>query len=183
MCFFSSCGGILELQREIQASSSVGTGKSSLPFELRGRVGDCSRVTAGKKRPHLGLCPGPNVSLQGRQGSPISWRLGDKGAIFLDDHISKVWLPGSWEKHCWVVKWARGFQKEFPVYRRWRKQIYKDEFPKEEAQRKERSGAKNQEEVCLKFRQALSNINRIWDKSMNQTFERFFRTAGKKELY
>ena len=51
--FFSSCGGILELQREIQASSSVGPGKSSLPFELRGRVGDCSRVTAGKKRPHL----------------------------------------------------------------------------------------------------------------------------------
>ena len=35
-------------------------GKSSLPFELRGRVGDCSRVTAGKKRPHLGLCPGQN---------------------------------------------------------------------------------------------------------------------------
>ena len=69
--FFSSCGGILELQREIQASSSVGPGKSSLPFELRGRVGDCSRVTAGKKRPHLGLCPGPNVSLQGRQGSPV----------------------------------------------------------------------------------------------------------------
>ena len=32
--FFSSCGGILELQREIQASSSVGPGKSSLPFEL-----------------------------------------------------------------------------------------------------------------------------------------------------
>ena len=52
-------------------SSSVGPGKSSLPFELRGRVGDCSRVTAGKKRPHLGLCPGPNVSLQGRQGSPV----------------------------------------------------------------------------------------------------------------
>ena len=71
MWFFSSCGGILELQREIQASSSVGPGKSSLPFELRGRVGDCSRVTAGKKRPHLGLCPGPNVSLQGRQGSPV----------------------------------------------------------------------------------------------------------------
>ena len=60
-----------ELQREIQASSSVGPGKSNLPFELRGRVGDCSRVTAGKKRPHLGLCPGPNVSHQGRQGSPV----------------------------------------------------------------------------------------------------------------
>lgn len=30
-----------------------------------------------------------------RLGSPVSWRLGDKGAVFLDDHISKAWLPGS----------------------------------------------------------------------------------------
>ena len=30
-----------------------------------------AETTAGKKRPHLGLCPGPNVSLQGRQGSPV----------------------------------------------------------------------------------------------------------------
>ena len=63
--FFSSCCGILELRQGIQASSCVGLGKSNLPFELRGRAGDCSRVTAGKKRPHLGLCPGPNVSLRG----------------------------------------------------------------------------------------------------------------------
>ena len=28
--------------------------------------GNCSRVTAGQNRPHLGLCPGPNVPLQGR---------------------------------------------------------------------------------------------------------------------
>ena len=28
----------------------------------------CARVTAGPKRPHLGVCPGPNIPLQGRQG-------------------------------------------------------------------------------------------------------------------
>ena len=32
---FSSCGGILELQRGIQDASGVGPGKSNLPFELR----------------------------------------------------------------------------------------------------------------------------------------------------
>ena len=39
---FSSCGGILELGQEIQASSCVGPGKSSLPFELQGRARDCA---------------------------------------------------------------------------------------------------------------------------------------------
>ena len=67
--FFSSYGGILELRRGFQASSCVGPGKSNLQFELRGRAGDCAQVTVGKKRPHLGLCPGSNVPLQGRQGS------------------------------------------------------------------------------------------------------------------
>ena len=38
-------------------------------FELRVRTGDCSRDTAGPNRPHLGLCPGPNVPLLGRQRS------------------------------------------------------------------------------------------------------------------
>ena len=33
------------------------------------RAGDCSRVTAEQNRAHLGLCPGPSFSLQGRQGS------------------------------------------------------------------------------------------------------------------
>ena len=32
-------------------------------------AGGCARVTAGPKRPHLGVCPGPNIPLQGRQGS------------------------------------------------------------------------------------------------------------------
>ena len=40
-------GGILELRRGIQAASCVGPGKSTLPFELRRKAGDCSRVTAG----------------------------------------------------------------------------------------------------------------------------------------
>ena len=67
---------LLELRRDsqlrwgIQASSCVGPGKSNLPFELREGAGDCSRVNAGQKRPHLGLCSGPNVLLQGRQ---VSW--------------------------------------------------------------------------------------------------------------
>ena len=38
-------------------------------LELRGKAGVCARVTAGPKRPHLGMCPGPNIPLQGRQGS------------------------------------------------------------------------------------------------------------------
>ena len=41
------CGGILELRRGIQAASCVGPGKSNLPFEVRRKAGDCSRVTAG----------------------------------------------------------------------------------------------------------------------------------------
>ena len=46
--FFSSCGRILELGQEIQASSCVGPGKSSLPFELRGRVGQSCVLTCAK---------------------------------------------------------------------------------------------------------------------------------------
>ena len=40
-------GGILELRRGIQDASCVGPGKSNLPFELRRKAGDCSRVTPG----------------------------------------------------------------------------------------------------------------------------------------
>ena len=36
-----------EIRRGIQAASCVGPGKSNLPFELRRKAGDCSRVTAG----------------------------------------------------------------------------------------------------------------------------------------
>ena len=66
--FFSSCGGILEFRRGSQPSSWVGPGKPNLPLELRGKAGVCARVTAGAKRPHLGVCPGPNIPLQGRRG-------------------------------------------------------------------------------------------------------------------
>ena len=34
----------LELRRGIQDASCVGPGKSNLPFELRRKAGDCSRV-------------------------------------------------------------------------------------------------------------------------------------------
>ena len=47
------------------ASSCVGPGKPNLTFELRGRAGGCARVTAGQKKPHPGLCLGPNVPLKG----------------------------------------------------------------------------------------------------------------------
>ena len=64
-----SYGGILELRREFPASSCVGPGKPNFPFYLRGKAGGCARVTAGQKRPHLGVCPGHNIPLKGRQGS------------------------------------------------------------------------------------------------------------------
>ena len=40
----------------------VGPGKPNLPLGLRGRgkAGGGARVTAGPKRPHLSVCPGPN---------------------------------------------------------------------------------------------------------------------------
>ena len=43
----------------------------------------CARVTAGPKRPHLGVCPGPNIPLQGRQGSRgcIPGSTGDSGLV------------------------------------------------------------------------------------------------------
>ena len=69
MWFFSSCGGILELRRGSQPSPWVGPGKPNLPLGLRGKAGGGARVTAGPKRPHLSVCPGPNFPLQGRQGS------------------------------------------------------------------------------------------------------------------
>ena len=47
----------------------VGPGKPNLPLGLGGKAGGCARVTAGRKRPDLGVCPGPNITLQGRQGS------------------------------------------------------------------------------------------------------------------
>ena len=65
----------LELRRDSrvtrgsQPSSWVGPGKPNLPLELRGKAGRCARFTAGPKRPHLGVCPGHTIPLQGKQGS------------------------------------------------------------------------------------------------------------------
>ena len=67
--FFSSCGGIHEVRRGSQPFPWVGPGKPNLPLGLRGKAGGCARVTAGPKRPDLGVCPGPNIPLHGRQGS------------------------------------------------------------------------------------------------------------------
>ena len=51
---------------------------------LRGKPGGCARVTAGPKRPHLGVCPGPNIPLQGRQGSRgcIPGSPGESGLVY-----------------------------------------------------------------------------------------------------
>ena len=50
--------------QEVHGLKSLYPGKSNLSFELSGRAGDCSRVTEGQKRPHLGLFPGPDLSGQ-----------------------------------------------------------------------------------------------------------------------
>ena len=45
----------------------------SHPYMTTGKTialtGCCARITARPKRPHLGVCPGPNSPLKGRQGS------------------------------------------------------------------------------------------------------------------
>ena len=47
-------GGVShEVPRGSQGASCVAPGKSSIPFELQVRTGDCSPVTAGQNRPHL----------------------------------------------------------------------------------------------------------------------------------
>ena len=63
------CGVSHEVPQGFQGASCVASGKSSIPFELQVRTGDCSPVTAGQNRHHLRLCPGPSVPLLGRQGS------------------------------------------------------------------------------------------------------------------
>ena len=64
----------LELRRDSRVTKGISgfllcwPGKPNLPFELRGRAGGCARVTAGQKKPHPGLCLGPNVPLKGVTG-------------------------------------------------------------------------------------------------------------------
>lgn len=42
---------------------------------------------------------------------PATWKLGDGCGIFLNECISKEWLPGPGERLCCVVKLARGFKE------------------------------------------------------------------------
>ena len=67
--------GFFELQRDSRVTTGISGFPLGWPWEaqtsprVRGKAGGCARVTAGPKRPHLGVCPGPNIPLQGRQGS------------------------------------------------------------------------------------------------------------------
>ena len=67
--------GFLELRRDSRVTTWISgfllfwPREPKLPFELRGKAGCCARTTARPKRPHLGVCPGPNSPLKGRQGS------------------------------------------------------------------------------------------------------------------
>ena len=67
--FFRVAAGFLELRRGSQPSPWVGPEKPNPPLGLRGKAGGCARFIAGPKRPHLGVCLGPNIPLQGMQGS------------------------------------------------------------------------------------------------------------------
>ena len=73
---------------------------SNLPFELSGRAGDCSRVTEGQKRPHLGLFPGYNVPLHRRQGFGVGRKvMTNLDSIFKSRDIplpTKVRLVKAW---------------------------------------------------------------------------------------
>ena len=65
----------LELRRDSRDKTGISGFLFGWPWEaqssprVRGKAGGCARVSAGPKRPHLGVCPGPNIPLQGRQGS------------------------------------------------------------------------------------------------------------------
>ena len=69
MWFFSSCGGILVLRRGITGFLLCRPWVAQTSLRVRGKAGCCARITARPKRPHLGVCPGPNSPLKGRQGS------------------------------------------------------------------------------------------------------------------
>ena len=97
-------------RRGFQASSWVGPGKPNLPLELRGKAGGSARVTTGPKRPHRGVCPGPNIPLKGRQasrvsipdspgGSGLAWR-GSKDSAFLSSRDTDLLEPTEWTQGC-----------------------------------------------------------------------------------
>ena len=57
------------MDREAWHAAIHGVANESDTLGLRGKAGGGARVTAGQKKPHPGLCLGPNVPLKGRQGS------------------------------------------------------------------------------------------------------------------
>ena len=87
----------------------------------RGKAGGCARVTAGPKRPHLGVCPGPTLPLQGRQGSrgcipgspgesglvsrhqgsQVSMRVARGSASWLSSHGRGLGPRDAWEAGPW----------------------------------------------------------------------------------
>ena len=59
--------GLLTYDGEFRLPLVLAQGSPFFHSSRQGELGgNCSRVTAGQNRPHLGLCPGPNVPLQGR---------------------------------------------------------------------------------------------------------------------
>ena len=69
LCVETQLGAISRLEAWRAAIHGVMESRTQLTPLVRGKAGGCARVTAGPKRPHLSVCPGPNVPLQGRQGS------------------------------------------------------------------------------------------------------------------
>ena len=65
--FFRVAMGLLTYDGEFRLPLVLAQGSPFFHSSCQGELGgNCSRVTAGQNRPHLGLCPGPNVPLQGR---------------------------------------------------------------------------------------------------------------------
>ena len=94
----------------ISGLSWVGPGKPNLQFELRWKAGGSARVTTGPKRPHRGVCPGPNIPLKGRQGSRVSIpdSPGDQAlprgeaedSTFLSSRDTDLLEPTEWTQGC-----------------------------------------------------------------------------------
>ena len=115
----------LELRRDPGVTTGISGfllcrpwGKPDLPFELRGRAGGCARVTAGQKRPHLGVFPGPNIPLredrdlgvafQTHPGSQASSQGEAKDSALLPSRDADLLEP---------TEWPQGSQASFGVWR------------------------------------------------------------------
>ena len=108
-----------DLEVEYTASSNcIGPGKSNLQFDLQGRAGDCSLVTAVQNRPHLGLCLGHNVPLQGRQGSRgcIPNSPGESGLVSREAKDSAL-LSSRTGYFLDPTEWPKGSQYSCEVWR------------------------------------------------------------------